>query len=253
VAWVVAWMVVAWMAPIAPNADDGEARWQTTGQAAICAALGSMAGLIVHPDIKGAARRTRRRARSIPCHWCEYMCAWAEMRTHYKLVEPVSYEEVMSMTLFDNIEFRLHGQHLPAERWAVVADAGITRITHIWSEQHGRPRTAAEMCILPGRADKLVRSIPRKWIHLLETGRTALKAGEWALHDGLCRDLKSYTVRTSSLSKSQKRSDKKLDLSGRRVCGAVLRQLYLCAIILLCKCTPALGWSMHSGAWLITA
>ena len=78
-------MVITWMAPIAPNMRMGEARWQTTGHVAICAALGSLAGLIVHPDIKTAARRAHK-GRRIPMHWLTYLCAWADIREHYERV-----------------------------------------------------------------------------------------------------------------------------------------------------------------------
>ena len=69
-------MVITWMAPIAPNTcttRTGEARWQTTGHVAICAALGSLACLIVHPDIKTAARRARK-GRRIPCYCVPTVC-----------------------------------------------------------------------------------------------------------------------------------------------------------------------------------
>ena len=83
-------MVITWMAPVAPNTRAGEARWQTTGHMAICEALGSMAGLIVHPDIKKAARRARKDCH-IPVHWLTYLCSWADIREHYDRIQPVTY------------------------------------------------------------------------------------------------------------------------------------------------------------------
>ena len=114
-------MVIAWMAPIALNTRMGEARWQTTRHVAICAALGSLAGLIVHPDIKTAARRARK-GRRIPMHWLTYLCAWADtdIREHYERVQPDTYEAVISMTLFDNIEFRFRGRPLSSTQWKPV-------------------------------------------------------------------------------------------------------------------------------------
>eukprot|EP01043_Picozoa_sp_COSAG02_P106975 COSAG02_NODE_42978_length_379_cov_0.900000_1_plen_85_part_01 len=82
------------------HADASEATWQTTGRAVIRLTLGNMAGLKVHPDIHGPAKRARSRQHAIPLHWVAYLCAWARVREMYELAVPTTFEEVVSMTLF---------------------------------------------------------------------------------------------------------------------------------------------------------
>lgn len=181
-------MIVQWMHPVGANAEVEEQRWQTTGRTVITQVLGHMAGLVVHPDIKQAVRR----AHFIPAHWAAYLRAWSDVRIHYRVEAPTTFEEVMSMTLYDNSEFTYRGQPLPAHEWQPAADAGVTTIKDLWHEAAGRMRTHAELRILPARVDILRRSLPRRWACLLQAGRTAIGSGEWALHNGPIGGARTY-------------------------------------------------------------
>ena len=181
-------MMVRWMAPVGANATEGAARWQTTGRAVIRSVLGCMAGLFVHPDIRLATRR----AKAIPKHWTAYLNAWAEVREHYVLVPPSSFEEVLAMTLYDNSEVLYRGQPLPAHDWQPAIDAGVRTVADIWCESDGRLYTGPELHILPERATRLMRSLPRTWLQLLRQGRTDIGPDEWALHDGRIGDAATH-------------------------------------------------------------
>ena len=76
-------------------------------------------------------------------HWLTYLCAWADIREHYERAQPDTYEAVMSMTLFDNSEFRFRGRPLSSTQWKPVITGGILTVADIWSVQDGCVRDAA--------------------------------------------------------------------------------------------------------------
>jgi hypothetical protein len=143
-----------------------------------------------------------RRAAFIPKHWAAYLNAFADIREHYVVVPACTFEEVMSMTLYDNSEFTYRGQTLAAHQWRPAAEAGIHTVSDLWHEGEQRFRTHTELRILGSRMQVLLRSMPRQWLRLLQTGRTDIGRDEWALHTGAIDDAVPFDgsalVRTTS-------------------------------------------------------
>ena len=177
-------IVRGYMTPVECNTrpEGDQMHWQVTGLSIVCDVIGTVAGLISHPDIRAAVRRKR----TLSSHWRSYLLAWANIRDCYTVAPPTTYEEVQSMVLYDSREVTLHGRALPRADWEPVAAMGVLTVGDLWDTNGQRYWGAAELRILPSRLDDLQRCLPRAWKALLTAGRSPLINGEWVLRPPGC-------------------------------------------------------------------